>query len=61
MTAEPRTLRTKAEEALAALFAQSRGALPGSEAVRARRSAAFSLFEQFGLPSRRVEASGMTR
>jgi len=56
MTAEPRTLRTKAEEALAAVFAQSRAALPGGEAVRARRNAAFSFFEQFGLPHRRVEA-----
>jgi Fe-S cluster assembly protein SufD len=56
MSAEPRTLRTKTEEAIAALFAQSRGALPGGEPVRARRSAAFSFFEQFGLPHRRVEA-----
>ncbi len=56
MTAEPRTLRTKAEEALAALFAEARPALPGGDAIRARRSAAFSFFEQFGLPHRRVEA-----
>ncbi len=56
MTAEPRTLRTRTEEALAALFAQSRAALPGGEPTRARRNAAFSLFEQFGLPHRRVEA-----
>jgi Fe-S cluster assembly protein SufD len=56
MTAEPRTLRTKAEEALAALYANSRASLPGGEPVRARRNAAFSLFERFGLPHRRVEA-----
>lgn len=56
MTAEPRTLRTKAEEAVAALYATSRAGLPGGDAVRARRNAAFSLFERFGLPHRRVEA-----
>lgn len=56
MSAEPRTLRTKTEEAIAALFAEARGALPGGEPARARRTAAFSLFEQFGLPHRRVEA-----
>jgi Fe-S cluster assembly protein SufD len=56
MTAEPRTLRTKAEEAIAALYASSRAGLPGAEAARARRNAAFSLFERFGLPHRRVEA-----
>lgn len=56
MTAEPRTLRTKAEEAIASLYAASRAGLPGGDAVRARRNAAFSLFERFGLPHRRVEA-----
>ena len=56
MTAEPRTLRTKAEEAIAALYAASRAGLPGGDAARARRNAAFSLFERFGLPHRRVEA-----
>ncbi len=56
MTAEPRTLRTKAEEAIAALYALSRADLPGGEAVRERRNTAFSLFERFGLPHRRVEA-----
>jgi Fe-S cluster assembly protein SufD len=56
MTAEPRTLRTKAEEAIAGLFAGNRASLPGGDAVRARRNAAFSLFERFGLPHRRVEA-----
>jgi Fe-S cluster assembly protein SufD len=56
MTAEPRTLRTKAEEALAALYASARPGLPGGEAVRDRRNAAFSIFEHFGLPHRRVEA-----
>jgi len=56
MSAETRTLRTKAEEAIAALYAASRAGLPGGDAVRARRNAAFSLFERFGLPHRRVEA-----
>ncbi|MCB1495307.1 MAG: Fe-S cluster assembly protein SufD [Bauldia sp.] len=56
MTAEPRTVRTKAEETLAAEFAAARDALPGGERVRERRDAAFSLFERFGLPHRRVEA-----
>ena len=56
MTAEPRTLRTKAEEALAGLYAGSRAGLPGGEAARSRRNAAFSIFERFGLPHRRVEA-----
>jgi Fe-S cluster assembly protein SufD len=56
MTAEPRTLRTKAEEAIAAEYASARDRLPGGEPTRQRRDAAFSLFERFGLPHRRVEA-----
>ncbi|MCB1488998.1 MAG: Fe-S cluster assembly protein SufD [Bauldia sp.] len=56
MTAEPRTVRTRAEETLAAEFAAARNALPGGEPIRERRDAAFSLFERFGLPHRRVEA-----
>lgn len=56
MTAEPPMRRTDAEEALVADYARVRDALPGGEAVRARRDAAFSLFERIGLPHRRVEA-----
>ncbi len=56
MTAEPRTLRTKAEEALVAEYAGVRDRLPGSGPTKARRDAAFSLFERLGLPHRRVEA-----
>ncbi len=56
MTAEPRTIRTKAEETLAAEYAAARAALPGNDRVRERRDAAFSLFERAGLPHRRVEA-----
>ena len=57
MTAEPRTLRTKAEEALAALYRASRGRrCPAAMRRAPRRDAAFSLFERFGLPHRRVEA-----
>jgi Fe-S cluster assembly protein SufD len=56
MSAEQKTLRTRSEEALAALFAEARDTLPGGEPVRARRAAAFALFERFGLPHRRVEA-----
>lgn len=56
MTAEPRTLRTKAEEALVAEYAGARDALPGGEPTRERRDAAFALFERLGLPHRRIEA-----
>ena len=56
MNVEVRSQRTKAEEALAAAYVAARDDLPGNEALRARRDAAFALFEQFGLPHRRVEA-----
>ena len=56
MTSEPRSIRTKAEEAISAAYAAARARLPGAEQVRARRDAAFSLFEKNGLPHRRVEA-----
>jgi Fe-S cluster assembly protein SufD len=56
MSAEPRILRTKAEEELTAHFRAARADLPGSAAVLKRRDAAFALFERSGLPHRRVEA-----
>ena len=56
MTAEPRTLRTKAEEALVAAFRDAAARLPGGEAIAKRRDAAMALFERSGLPHRRVEA-----
>ena len=56
MNAEPRILRTKAEETLAAEYRSVRERLPGNGAARTRRDAAFALFERAGLPHRRVEA-----
>ena len=56
MTAVPRTIKTKAEEELAAAYAAARASLPGSGAVAKRRDAAFAQFERSGLPHRRVEA-----
>lgn len=56
MTAEPRVQRTKTEEAIVAAYAGARDRLPGGPKTRAARDAAFSHFERFGLPHRRVEA-----
>ncbi len=56
MTVEPRTLRTKAEEALVAEYRASSARLPGDAPVVKRRDAAMALFEKSGLPHRRVEA-----
>mgnify|MGYP000135213055 CR=1 FL=1 len=56
MTADTRIQRTKAEEGVAAVYAGARSMLPGGDSMRVRRNAAFSLFERFGLPHRRVEA-----
>jgi Fe-S cluster assembly protein SufD len=55
MTAAPRVIRTKAEEALVAQYRASAGSLPGSTATAHRREAAIALFEKTGLPHRRVE------
>jgi Fe-S cluster assembly protein SufD len=55
MTAEPRILRTQAEETLALAFAAARTQLPGSPAVAAAREAAFAAFQNVGLPHRRTE------
>jgi Fe-S cluster assembly protein SufD len=56
VTAPPRSLKTKAEEDLAAAYGAARASLPGSGVVAKRRDAAFALFERSGLPHRRVEA-----
>jgi Fe-S cluster assembly protein SufD len=56
MSAEPRSLKTAAEQGLAANYRAVRGSLPGSSAVAAGRDAAFARFERLGLPHRRVEA-----
>ena len=56
VTAAPRSLRTKAEEEIAAAYQAARASLPGSGVVAQRRDAAFAVFERGGLPHRRVEA-----
>ncbi len=56
MSAEPRTLKTEAEQAIAAQYRGARASLPGNRAAAERREAAFALFERAGLPHRRVEA-----
>ena len=55
MMAEPKTIRTKAEEALVAEYRAVAGRLPGGTPVARRREAAIALFERSGLPHRRVE------
>ena len=55
MNAEPKTIRTKAEEALIAEYRAHATALPGGTQVARRREAAMALFEKSGLPHRRVE------
>ena len=56
MSVEPRNLRTKAEEAIAAEYHARRESLPGGRNALARRDAAFAAFVGAGLPHRRVEA-----
>ncbi|MEJ0012593.1 MAG: Fe-S cluster assembly protein SufD [Bauldia sp.] len=55
MTAEPRIIRTEAEQALSLQFEDTLGDLPGGERVAAFRAAAFDKFRRAGLPHRRVE------
>jgi Fe-S cluster assembly protein SufD len=55
MTAEPRTIRTEAEQAIARQFEEVLTSLPGGFAVAAIRGAAFDKFRRAGLPHRRVE------
>ncbi|HZP20950.1 MAG TPA: Fe-S cluster assembly protein SufD [Bauldia sp.] len=54
MNAEPRTLHTRAEDELAAMFRSERGRLPGGAGIW--REQAFARFDRAGLPHRRVEA-----
>jgi Fe-S cluster assembly protein SufD len=56
MSAEPRSMKTEAEEGLAANYRAIRDSLAGSKAVAERRDVAFAAFERQGLPHRRVEA-----
>ena len=56
MNAEPRILRTDAENTLATEFNAARTRLPGGPATVAAREAAFAAFQKAGLPHRRVEA-----
>jgi Fe-S cluster assembly protein SufD len=55
MTAEPRTIRTEAEQAITRQFEEVLTSLPGGFAVAAIRGAAFDKFRRAGLPHRRVE------
>ena len=55
MSAEPRTIRTEAEQAIARHFEDVIGSLPGGERVRDLREAAFDKFRRAGLPHRRIE------
>jgi Fe-S cluster assembly protein SufD len=55
MNADVRPIKTAAETALAASYAERAGALPGGAAVKALREEAFRRFEENGLPHRRVE------
>ncbi len=55
MTAEVRSVRTPAEQAIAENFTQVLATLPGGPRVRAVREKAFALFRKDGLPTRRVE------
>jgi Fe-S cluster assembly protein SufD len=56
MSAEPRTLKTEAEQAIAETYRSAKASLPGSPSVAERRAEAFGVFERRGLPHRRVEA-----
>ena len=55
MNAEIRQIRTAAEQGLLDSFAVSKATLPGARDVAAMREAAFKVFEQRGLPHRRIE------
>ena len=56
MSAEPRILKTEAEQQLADSYGALRDRLPGHAAATLRRDAAIATFERAGLPHRRVEA-----
>ncbi|MGD9739746.1 MAG: Fe-S cluster assembly protein SufD [Bauldia sp.] len=56
MSAEPRILKTEAEQQLAEQYRALRDGLPGPAAATLRRDTAIASFEKAGLPHRRVEA-----
>lgn len=56
MSAEPRTLKTEAEQAIAETYQSAKAGLPGSPSIADRREKAFGVFAHHGLPHRRVEA-----
>ena len=56
MTAEPRTLRTKAEEGLIAEYRGGAASLPGGERVSSSATRRSRPSSETGLPHRRVEA-----
>ena len=55
MTAEVRTVRTAAEQAIVEHFARALPSLPGGARVRSVRERAFARFVKTGLPHRRIE------
>ena len=55
MNAEPRTIRTETEQAIARHFEDVIASVPGGERVRDLREAAFDKFRRAGLPHRRIE------
>jgi Fe-S cluster assembly protein SufD len=55
MTAEVRTVRTAAEQAIIDHFERVLPSLPGGKRVRGVRQAAFARFAKTGLPHRRIE------
>ncbi|MGI8526756.1 MAG: Fe-S cluster assembly protein SufD [Pseudolabrys sp.] len=55
MAADIRTIKTKAEQALAETYASAKAKLPGQGAVATLREDAFQRFDSQGLPHRRVE------
>ena len=55
MTAEPRIIRTEAEQAIVQQYEDVLSGLPGGERVRSIRAAAFDKFRRAGLPHRRIE------
>jgi Fe-S cluster assembly protein SufD len=55
MNVELKQVRTAAETALAATFADSKARLPGGPKTAGERERAFETFERRGLPNRRIE------
>jgi Fe-S cluster assembly protein SufD len=55
VNAEVAIIKTAAETALAHVYSEAHGRLPGDDAIAAQRQAAFDLFAREGLPHRRIE------